>query len=234
MAKITQQRGAKVFPFFDLPRELRDMIYDLLTLPLTIEGWAAKTFRFDATVPFRTTHLVNKRFSRECAEQVTPLLQVTLGDLGRPSSVCGSVPLVPRSACFATTLTLECIHYCWHITTGSCEHRAAKTVVEHRHWLPEFADGFVRLKSIHINFHIRAGSGETACRKRLTSYLHLLAKFEQLKSVSIYLFEDDGRSACWEDRTALLKSWSRDKEGRLSFGDSEQIRDLTSAMEKLL
>ncbi|TKA76310.1 hypothetical protein B0A55_04198 [Friedmanniomyces simplex] len=195
------------FNFFDLPRELRDLIYDFsLTFKRKIRSQHGARLR-GRNVAESSLLLVNKQFRREYFERAEHHTCLVIVD--RPE-FHGDLLKLPPAISYARSLELYLAIACDSPDHFTDQCRVIKEARMHRKWIADLCQKMRQLQSLSIKLIIDPHQHIQACESKLLELQHKLTNFEELKALGVYHCDYAGKETGWSfaSKRTVVMEWS--------------------------
>lgn len=212
---------ARLFPFFQLPRELRDTVYDHLEVryPAMTRKDRKNIYAIEASVETIATQarLVSRQFKLEVEDRIRSTTRLTLRD--HEDYAWSNHPKLFQTVAEAITdIDITLLAFC-DDTACVSDCTAAEELEKHKIWIEELVDGMPNLRNIDVLLNI-----EWCVQKdytwpnaphghELQQLLSTFIEMTSLGSLNVRRFPRDSVEAPYDPEASyeLWVSWDKEK-----------------------
>lgn len=182
-----------IFPFFELPRELRDLVYDELLLPMTCSKTGDGLIGKAQNVVFADLMTPNGQFASEYQDRARKKTVLVLSDQGCLDPIKMGMDLSLPTAARAIR------HLKFNITDHGTE------LHEHFAWM----SAFVRQPHIEsVNIKVVRSTHHANSLRHLLADCTPLTKLQNLRSLEIFWKDKKFGYIDWEAQQLMILRWS--------------------------
>ncbi|KAI7337466.1 hypothetical protein KC315_g2299 [Hortaea werneckii] len=223
---VAQKEQTSTFNFFNLPRELRDSIYDeSLIFKRKFEDQSGVRLRGRRLVQIHLL-LINRQFRDEYLERAEKKTCLVIVDRDRYHGEPLKLPAIMK---YTRKLELHLALACDvpdHIVSRC---KVTQEVRMHRKWIGNLCDQMQHLESVKINVLIDAHEHVTECEKSILEEEYRFTNLENLTSLEIfhcdYYVGHKGTTCAWNFSRArkVVMRWSAER------GELERVKQVGEA-----
>ncbi|EMC94949.1 hypothetical protein BAUCODRAFT_519967 [Baudoinia panamericana UAMH 10762] len=201
-----------IFRFFDLPREMRDQIYDeSLTFKQKYQSQHGIRLRGRRVVN-PALLLVSKQFHQEYVERADRKTTLVIVDRNVYHGELLEVSKLPKQLTCATKLeihlALACNGEADHITNGC---RVLKELRMHRKWIVDLVRKMRRIGAIEIKVVLDPRDQGSVCERKFIELQYLFTNVEELQRLEVFHADYGMTGADWNFQKSreLVMEWTQ-------------------------